>query len=285
MKVNDAERLEQYAVEFCQVQDCKAEFIKAAVKKGDSPVSFLYSFMTGIKHRYTGAMAANEKIQTVECYRSGRLAALIKYLALDLRRAGAVIEVGATKNERLVSAIKYYNSAEVALQLASIVPCPAQNFNELERRAAAYYDKVGASKLEGYDLACMKDKTITFRRPRPLGNPGHFGACVGPGPGTLLPKDQYCFTSPTNSFFKTTGNNIMSIFERFTNKAIAKPTIIFGQLTDDMDDNDYETSIRRINGEIESYADIKNSKKIDKKVEALRAELIELTELYDATDD
>ena len=73
----------------------------------------------------------------------------------------------------------------------------------------------------------------------------------------------------------------MSIFERFSKVAVSKPTLIFGQLTEDMKDDDYLAAIRRINGEIEALADISDCEKVDKKVAALKKELKAVTKIYD----
>lgn len=72
---------------------------------------------------------------------------------------------------------------------------------------------------------------------------------------------------------------------KYAQEAVAKPTLVFGQDTTDMSENDFLSAIRKVTQQIESYADIKDSKAIDAKVSALKEKRKELVALLDATLD
>ncbi len=69
---------------------------------------------------------------------------------------------------------------------------------------------------------------------------------------------------------------------KYADKAIAKPTLVFGIDTEDMGEAQFLSAIRQVTHQIESYADIKDSKAIDEKVSALKETRKELVALLDA---
>lgn len=267
MLKDDNQLLKEFATGFAAIPEAKERFLKAA-RECDGGLSKLYSAVIEAIVNINAVMILDDKIDHIDCYRSGRLAALIRRFTYEMRAEGINIKIGLMRIESLVDAIDYYNSVDQEFaEVVSKTVCPDMDFNKLEQLAAEHlYDDIlnplaapyiHAKKVNpqmdwySYNARRILGKTVTFRRPSP---------------------------------FLTNEENTMNAFERFANEAVAKPTLIFGRLTEDMTDDDYLSAIRRLNSEIKALDDIKGSIKVKAKVKELTKQLVEVTGLYDDSD-